>query len=130
LSISEKDLASLAFGGVRIFLLTEFRLELWVKNISLEVQKKVVRLIGPTHISLIMNLIIRTMREKKFMLLNLYGHSKLNHFLVHRLSGKKKFVLPLMFLSMIIYLMNFLKTGTLSYLMPYRVKSACILQVA
>jgi hypothetical protein len=62
--------------------------------------------------------------EKKFMLLNLYGRPKLNHILVHRLRqlkrvGKKKFILPMMFLSVIVYLMNCLKTGTSSYPMPY-----------
>jgi len=64
------------------------------------------------------------MREKKFMWLSLYGHLKLCHVLVHRLSrlqriGEKKLVSLLMFLSVIAYLMNCLEVETSSYLMSY-----------
>ena len=84
---------------------------------------KLVKLICPIHM-LIVNLIIRTMRKKEFMLLSLCGHLKLNRILVHHLSqfkriGKKKLVLLLMFLSVIAYLMNCLKVETSSILMSY-----------
>ena len=85
---------------------------------------KLVKLICPIHM-LIVNLIIRTMRKKKFMLLSLFGHLKLNRILVHHLSqfkriGKKKLVLLLMFLSVIAYLMNYLREETSSVVMSYR----------
>ena len=86
--------------------------------------KKLVKLICPIHM-LIVNPIIRTMRKKKFMLLSLFGHLKLNRILIHYLSqfkrvGKKKLVLLLMFLSVTAYLMNCIKTETSNCLMPYR----------
>ena len=67
--------------------------------------------------------LIRTMRKKK--LLSLYGHQNLSHALVHRLSqfqriGKNKLVSLLMFLSVIAYLINYLRMETSSVLMPYR----------
>ena len=86
--------------------------------------KKLVKLICPIHM-LIVNPIIRTMRKREFMLLSLYGLHKLYHIRVHHLSrfkriGKKKLVLPLMFLSVIAYLMNCIEMKTSSCLMPYR----------
>ena len=68
---------------------------------------------------------VRTMRERKFRLLSLYGHLRLCHVLVHRLSrlkriSEKKLVSLLMFLSVIAYLINCLEVETSSYLMPYR----------
>ena len=79
-------------------------------------------LIGPYM--LIVNL-IRTMRKRKLMLLNSYGHQMQSYVLVHRLSrfqriGKNKLVSLLMFLSVIVYLMNCLEAETSSCLMSYR----------
>ena len=92
--------------------------------VNLEKPKRMVNLISPTHM-LSANPMVRTMRERKFRLLSLYGHLRLCHVLVHRLSrlkriSEKKLVSLLMFLSVIAYLMNCLEVETSSYLMPYR----------
>ena len=131
LTVSEKELADLAFDGLRSYLKKKHSKALsttlliickrksWVWSLDSRAQKMSIILIGPYM--LIVNL-IRTMRKRK--LLNSYGHQKLNHVLVHCLSrfqriGKNKFVSHLMFLSVIVYLMNCLEAETSSCLMPY-----------
>ena len=46
-------------------------------------------LISPTHMMSV-NPMVRTMRRKKFILLSLYGHLRLCHVFVHRLSRLKR----------------------------------------
>jgi len=126
LTIFEKDLANLAYNGLRSYLKEKLNGFDFISvnhlqmNLNLRMQKILSKLISPCM--LIVNL-IRTMRKRK--LLSLYGHQKLSHTLVHRLSrfqriGKNKLVLLLMFLSVIVYLTNCLEAETTSCLMSYR----------
>ena len=111
--------------ALSIILLIIWKWKFWVWNLSLQMPKTLISLIGPTLIFLIMIPIVQTMRASKCTLLNLFGHQRPNPVQFHLSSrfkriSRRSWNLLLMFLSVIEFLINCLKTGTSDYHMLYR----------
>ena len=135
MSISERDLAGLALGGLCSHFKEKLKgydypyiSQLQIRALVQECKFKNAKETCETHQS---NTYVDCESDnsdngkRKFMLLSLCGPLRLYLILVHYLRrfkriGKKKLVLLLMFLSVIAYLMNFIETKTSNCLMSYR----------
>jgi hypothetical protein len=136
LPISKKDLADLAFGGLRLHYKEKLEgfdflsiNQVQVRALSLEYKFKNSKDTYKTHRSKthVIDCESDTLddEEKEFTLPILFGHLRPNHIHAHQLSrlkiiGKRKCDLPLMFLYAIVYFMSCIEAETSSCLMPYR----------
>jgi len=73
-----------------IFQLINFKSDLRTKSTSSKIPKKHIKLIGPTHMLSSTNPTLQTMRKKRCVPQNLFGHQRPNHVLAHCLIYLKR----------------------------------------